>query len=816
VLTPDQQKAVSTQGSVVVTAGAGTGKTFLLTQRFQHYLNSDFSPLQLVAVTFTEKAAHELRSRIRRTLHEELPDRADLHAELEAAQIGTLHALAARICRDHPQLSGVPADFSVVEDIENIAYQTDLLEEALGKLSVDVFESIGYSQLKQILTQLLMDPISAQQALSIEPNLWRDLVIEHRERILRDLLESEEWLEARQILENTVGQAEDLIEQARQQTLQCLNSLSAGDVQAAVARFQNFDLKGGSKKNWPSEEVFKSVKVAIKDLKDRTVKGATDGTLLLEVEAIDLRWAQSIAKIKIAFEQVLMLFEQEKFRTRKLTFADLEVHALRALEHEAVRTHYQTRWKAFLVDEFQDVNPTQARLLHLLTEQAELTIVGDQQQAIYGFRGADVRVFKAFSENLVQQGGHALKINLSFRTHQTLLDRINQCFSIVSGKEYQPLSAPYSANANGASNLEAFMVNAGKSRRYKRKLLEARLLTRRIRQILEGDLTIIDSSTGLARAVAPGDIAVLTRTWQPLEIYNNVFQEAGLPVVHAGGGRLLEMRESKDGMALLRCIADPDDEIALLAVLRSPFFAVSDKQLFEVRRDAPKTPWQEILEETQHPFLSSVATTLEQLRSARTTCTASQLLEMANRLTAYSSVLAHLPGPERRVADWNGFIELIRTLEGGSGDVFHVVRRLIRLEMLEVDVPRPNLQSDNSISLMTIHKAKGLEWPIVILADLEKPANNQTQQVFVDREFGIGVKLETSAGELKKTALYRLLEQRQKTNEHEELKRLMYVGFTRVKSHLILSCAGETGPILNVLSKGLKSAGINWEFVSDL
>ena len=816
MLTPDQQQAVSTQGSLVVIAGAGTGKTFLLTQRFQHYLRHGFSPLQLVAVTFTEKAAHELRSRIRRTLHKELPDHVDLHAELEAAQIGTLHALAARICRDHPQLSGVPADFSVVENIENITYQADLLEDILGKLSDDVFDGIGYSQLKQVITQLLIDPISAQQALSIEPDLWPEMVIRHRERVLHDLLNSEEWLEARQILENTVGQSEDLIELARQQTLRCLDSLDAGDVQNALNQFQNFNLRGGSKKNWPSEEAFKSIKTAIGVLRDLTVKGATDGTLLLEIDDIDSRWVPSIAKIKIAFERVLVLFEQAKFRTRKLTFADLEVHALRALEDEAVRMHYQARWKAFLVDEFQDVNPTQARLLQLLTEQAELTIVGDQQQAIYGFRDANAGVFKAFKESVVRRGGHELQINLSFRTQKVILDRINQCFNVIVGKEYRPLIAHQSANVNHASSLKAVMVNAGKPHRFKRKLLEARLLSQKILQILDGGLSIIDSSTGFQRAVTPGDIAVLTRTWQPLEIYNNVFQEAGLPVVHAGGGRLLEMRESKDGMALLRCIADPDDEIALLAVLRSPFFAVSDKELFKVRRTAPMLPWQEILDETEHPILSAIALTLERLKSARTTCTASQLLEMANHLTGYSSVLTHLPGSQRRVADWNGFIELVRMLEGGSGDVFHVVRRLHKLEMLEVDVPRPNLQSDNSVSLMTIHKAKGLEWPLVILADLEKPSNPPTQTIFVDREVGIGIKLEAPGGELKKTALYRLLEQQRKTNDLEELKRLMYVGFTRVRDHLILSCAGETGPILNILRKGLKSAGVEWEVISDL
>jgi ATP-dependent helicase/nuclease subunit A len=144
-LTEEQQRAVKARSSVAVVAGAGTGKTHMLTERYFHHLSEDnYSPLEVVAVTFTEKAAGELKSRIRGRVSERMPDREDLLAELEAAQISTIHALCARICREHPDEAEVPPDFSILDELRGRLWTADRLVDALDELPAEHYEALPY------------------------------------------------------------------------------------------------------------------------------------------------------------------------------------------------------------------------------------------------------------------------------------------------------------------------------------------------------------------------------------------------------------------------------------------------------------------------------------------------------------------------------------------------------------------------------------------------------------------------------------------------------------------------------------------------
>ena len=155
----------------------------------------------------------------------------------------------------------------------------------------------------------------------------------------------------------------------------------------------------------------------------------------------DERLASALPVLRDAFGQARAFLAQAKRRSRVLDFADLEVHALRALEHEEVRDYYRERWRAFLVDEFQDTNPVQAELLDLLTQGAKLTVVGDEKQSIYGFRRADVEVFRRFRERILSEGGEEVVLATSFRGHSELVRVLNAVFSSVLGEMRQDLEA---------------------------------------------------------------------------------------------------------------------------------------------------------------------------------------------------------------------------------------------------------------------------------------------------------------------------------------------------------------------------------------
>ncbi|MBD2012434.1 UvrD-helicase domain-containing protein [Microcoleus sp. FACHB-53] len=811
-LTTEQQTAAYAKTSVAVTAGAGTGKTHMLAERYLYYLReNDFSPLEIVAVTFTEKAAKELRSRIRALVAKQLPDRTDLLAELEAAQISTLHALASRICREHPNEAGVPPDFTILDELEGELWLSDCLEAALAQLPARLYELIPYSLMSKALESLIADPIAAERALCKGTQNWSNLAAQLQQQALEELLNHPSWEEARNTLNQFVGKAGDRLEEFRQVAVQAMTAIeSKENLQESLAAINSIKLNVGSKKNWQAGAL-EIVKDVLKNLRGQVEKALDADLITLEFGSIDTQLLEMLPALREAYGSVLDYLNSVKRRSRILTFADLEVHALRALSDLKVQSYYQQRWQVFLVDEFQDTNPTQAELLEVLTHHSQLTIVGDVKQSIYGFRRADVRVFNQFRDRILNTDGVEVILNKSFRTHQSLITQINGIFAPVLGELHQDLSAHRNEAPHPHPHLRVEVVQGEDGvNKAQRQLVEAHHIAQRIKAMIDAQTPIHDKRTNQLRPLTPGDIAILSRTWEPLEIYGEALAAVGIPIAPAGGGNLMATREAKDAWALLRFLADSNDDLALIAVLRSPFFAVSDRVLFAVVQTLPKeTSWWQHVKGADVPELSIAVNVLNQLLFKRNEEPPTRLLQIADRLTGYTAVIANLPGAARREADWRGFRELVRSLEQGTGDLFGVVRRLKRLVDKEVNVPRLPLEAGDAVALMTIYAAKGLEWPVVVVTDLtrSKP-NTNTEPIYFDPEFGVALAWENDAGEKQKPVLYRCLEHLRKQREEAEALRVLYVALTRVRDQLILTAADTRGTGLERLRPGLEAAGI--------
>lgn len=225
-LTLEQQTAAFSSSSVIVTAGAGTGKTHLLTERFLFYLqNRHISPLEIVTVTFTEKAAQELRSRIRGLIKDKLPNRFDILAELEIAQISTIHALASRICQENSEFAGIPANLTVLEDARGKIWLEEGIETALANLPDRYFTDIPYSLMRESINYLLSDPYTAEKALQQGIQDWEELVFLARKFALNSLLSHDLWQKYRDILRKNIGNSNDKLELIRQEVLLSIEEL---------------------------------------------------------------------------------------------------------------------------------------------------------------------------------------------------------------------------------------------------------------------------------------------------------------------------------------------------------------------------------------------------------------------------------------------------------------------------------------------------------------------------------------------------------------------------------------------------------------
>ena len=237
------RKKVSTiNGSVVVTAGAGTGKTHLLTERYLYYLRErQLSPLEIVAVTFTEKAAKELKSRIRTLVMQQLPDHVDgegcsrlesisnhhvdILAELEAAPISTIHALASRICQQHSEVAGIPANFTVLEDARSKIWLQNSLDSALATLPSQCYRDIPYSLMKESISSLLADPYTAQKALQQGIQDWSKLIAIAQKEGLVQLTSNFIWHNSKDILQDNIGKSGDKLETLRQDVIGAMEEL---------------------------------------------------------------------------------------------------------------------------------------------------------------------------------------------------------------------------------------------------------------------------------------------------------------------------------------------------------------------------------------------------------------------------------------------------------------------------------------------------------------------------------------------------------------------------------------------------------------
>jgi ATP-dependent helicase/nuclease subunit A len=810
-LTEAQIRAATAPGSVAVTAGAGTGKTHLLTERYLHHLREDgMSPLQIVAVTFTERAAAELRARIREAVGKAKDCPPGWLPELEAAQISTIHALAARICRDHYDLAGIPADFRVLDEQEGAIWRAEHFATALEQIPLESFVRIPFSLMSAAMRLFLADPDSAEKALGCDAGSWCDFVTAARAGAWAKLRASEQWRSAGAMLGNE-GPPGDLIEAQRAMARAAWSAIENGEApDGHLPALCGITLRGGSAKKW-GEETFTAMKGFLTTLRD-LVKGS-QSLLTLELNAADERIAELLPTLRDAFAIVQAELTEAKLRARVLDFNDLEHYALKILRQPAAQEFYALRWKAFLVDEFQDTNPVQGELIDLLTRHARITVVGDEQQSIYGFRRADVQVFATHRERVVETGGQTHELSVTFRAHEELIVGLNRIFAPVLNELHRPMTAERRTSPHPGPHITAFHIESEERvAKSASQRVEAHHLTQQIASWLREGLLVHDKSTGQLRALRPGDVAILSRAWNSLDYYADALAAEGIPAVHAGGGDLLAVREVQDAVALLRFLSDEEDDLALVAVLRSPYFAVSDRDLHQFANTLGRSHWWPKLNQSTPPALARPVAVLQQVSDARAGATPRQLLQMADALTGYNAVIANLPNAARRLADLRRFSELLSQWErSGFDDAFGVWRNLRTLMQAEVELPRPPLDAGDAVSLMTIHAAKGLEWPIVVVPDLARQTRSDHRPVKLDPEIGVAFNLDPD-DELK-PAIYTAIGLRQQEREAAEARRVLYVALTRARDRLLLSATKDSGGALDLLLPGLAAAGVELQAI---
>ena len=819
-LTCEQSAIVRDRGrDVLVTAGAGSGKTRVLVERYVSLLG-DHRIRDLAAVTFTDAAATEMRERVRREVLTR-PELADHRAELDEAVIGTIHSLCRRILREHPVEAAIDPAVRVLPDdeaeFEIITACVDALEEAADTDDhrALAIREIGVYGLTNHLPQMVRrrDEVeAAYRALpGNTPASWaphvralldtgaRDAV----EKARPQLVEWVSWLEGAH-----TGPGDDALSRNLAEVLSAIGNPAEGDWDDLLERVlagPKIKLTGGSARNWGyGLDDVKHTMRCLRETENRMGR-------MPRWNEHDEAALEALASLRDLFEDACTRYAARKRALAALDYLDLEIEAAWMLRsHPEVAAAYRSRFRHLMVDELQDTNPSQITVLDQLSKGngvdspgPERFFVGDVKQAIYRFRGSDVRSFTRLHRE-VESTGTIRALSQSFRAHDSLVETLNLLFDTVFGGPEEDFEAPMQAmtgrgpDAPPAPHLTLMPVSSkspggAQTSDHERRRVEADAVAAEITSLLERGDAVWDHETRRRRPARPADVAILLRRLSNVHVFEGALESHGVPYRTPAGAGFFTRQEVLDLTNLLGWLVEPDDEIALVGALRSPLFMIDDQSLLALRSshrrliDALREPPEGVSEETR-TFCIRAAEVLDDLRSKAPFAAPAALLERALALTGYEAVWAPLQGGEQALANVRKFVSIARTLSDHSLDelVTYVRRRrdeLVAREGLAV------LDDSDAVRLLTVHGAKGLEFPIVFVPEGHLRSRESYDEVRW-REEGIAPTLNKKVGSTdarRRPGFYAYLLQRDQAEEAAEHKRLFYVAATRAADTLYVS-----------------------------
>jgi ATP-dependent helicase/nuclease subunit A len=863
-----------------VTAGPGSGKTTVLVERYLHILRErNLSIDQIVAITFTNRAANEMRERLRARLNEILVlDSGEERKRwlgykrtLDGAVITTIHGFCARLLREFPVEAGVDPQFLLLDEHRAAMLLESVVEEALshfissGHVEISRLTlGVGRAKLAAALAQLYRDVRG--QGLSLA-DLAMKTANSHStdEDHARSLVDLSRTMNAFLLFRRTTPAAKT----------------NQAEVSSAWASLQS--LVHGI----PEPDKLADYCRAVEGF--RKLRPSATGDIKPLVTALDeLLWQKDllgrVPQISLdlfarqyALEMVMLLthiderLNEEKQKLSALDFDDLELRALELLVRPEVVTRAAERYKFFLVDEFQDTNGLQRRLLERLAlqksrrERANLFIVGDRKQSIYGFRGADVDVFREMTETLTASGGEERPLLLNFRSQPPLINFYNYLFRrLFQPKEeiteqereelgyvgHEPSEARRELCDSGplvevmitteaAGQWEKGETEKGgkgedpKAEQTSREL-DAQQLAQRIITLTASDIpaSMNTESPDAAGVVRYSDIALLFRAMTNVGVYESAFRRANITYQTVLGRGFYEREEITDLIQLLRFLDNKTDELALAAILRSPLGGISDNALLALRCG----PWLNEVDKgdllrhftqtrqlfralrrhreiafisvEEHDLLDRAAGLIKELVARRHHYPLGNLLRFAVEKSEFMTVIAGTFDGAQRLANVQRLFTLAERFER-SGT--HLIRDFVRyVEEFEAIGSRESEgqidEATNAVRLMTIHQAKGLEFPVVILPELQRYSRVPDSWVLLDRHHGLTLKVPDGRGKLVAGCTFNRFEQLNAWREQFESMRLLYVAATRARDRLILS--GATKDLNKLGTKG--DTWLNW------
>jgi ATP-dependent helicase/nuclease subunit A len=851
--TSAQEAAFSARGKdMLVSAGAGSGKTAVLVERAVSLFGEGLEPRKLLVVTFTRAAAREMKERILSELSRRARSGSDAAAlqqeaaeRLDEAQISTIHSFCLSIVQRYAYIAGMDPSSSLLSDAEEKMLKAECLEE--------VFEE-AYSAGSESFVRLV-DAFSAggkedalmESALSIysfalnriSPDEWLDSALSayatgeaFKNGVLEEALLSR-CREAAEAALFAIGNAQEILSGERdpkreayfeammRQASSVALSLSEG-FEAFLGEISDwkaarYDMRGPHSSKEELARLQKKAKAAMDGLKKTF--GFRFSTYMRSLEAAREDAAEFVRVVR-AFRA---RYQAKKAARASIDYSDLEHGCLAVLKDEGARKEIASSFSEIMVDEYQDTNEIQEAIVTLVSTPGRLFFVGDMKQSIYRFREAAPAIFsrryRAYREG--EEGSLAI-LNQNFRSAKSVIEAINQIFDPIflestGGTDYWPderLEPSEFAQEGPAAELHVALI-PGKEERDEEGEAEAandwegRLIASIVSDLIESGRTVFDRQTGFPRPVRFSDIAVLARSVSNTHSsYESALTQRGIPYASDFSGSFYDETEVSLALSLLKVVDNELDDIALLSVMRSFAYRFTESELLLIRSSYPEERFfhkaaqmyaVEGEDEGLREKTASLYADVDALRAHAMGSSLASLVKAAYERTGLRSLASALPGADARLRNLDYLSSLSSAYEKSSfKGLSHFLKYAETRRKADAESRRASEgHGGDAVKILSVHKSKGLEFEFVIVAGAGRRFNQTAsrRKAVCEKRLGLACDyIDLERMFYTDTLLSLAAKAAIRSEETAEEMRLFYVAMTRARTGLYVTAALRKSP----------------------
>ena len=812
-LTEYQKAALNYNKHISLTANAGSGKTTVLAKRFVEILiNEKITINNIVAITFTEKAASELYSKIAKELDQRIIDSGGknnykletIRRSLVSARISTIHSFCIDILKDYSPEAGIDANFSPIDSriseelldqsIDEIITSNLVGESAEVKNLIRIFSS--RSQLVSKIKHLFNKRKTTEQLI----NSFYNKTIEEISNELNTKFE-EKFIELFEVIVNSlisnVIQINSIAENYKASEKQIeinriLNEINSREsiidkyIYLLELKTQLLTQKGDvAKRGYLSPKLYDENYALVEDIA-KLFNELNDIVLENDFEQLNLYLAIFGKNIAQFYIEINERYTNKKQLKSYLDFEDLLLLTQKLLSNIEVRNALSEKYKYIMIDEYQDTNETQYNIFMPILKNlsvGNLFVVGDEKQSIYMFREAEVELFYQTQREIQDKDNPASLLDLphSFRLAPNIAMFTNVLFrklfenpnSEFNEVNYNDLICAYQKETKG--KVELLIAE-------EENISEAELISRKIYKLI----------TESNNEYSFGDITVLCTKRKNFLDLEKVFSEVKIPFNIVGGKGFYQQQLILDIYSYLSFLLNPKNDLALISILRAPYFGLADTELTQISLYEGKDLFSKLKNFPKYSFIVKMLN--EHLHSAKTLRT-NELIRKINNETGYWAYIAKKSNGAQEIANLNKLIQKsISVNEQGFNSLYDFTIYLKdAINNLDDEGQAELNAGDNTVKIMTVHQAKGLEFKVVFLYKTNQKSFDESlkaKDIIVDKNYGILSKLPVKSNyfeDYKQAPIIGIYNYIQRRKANAELKRLLYVAITRAEQHLIIS-----------------------------